>query len=62
MVIINTHEADANTADEVERKHYTVAQLIVELQRYDGETEIVVKNLHTGKYASINYQGLSIEG
>lgn len=56
---INTHTADANTAADVERRHYTVAQLIAELNNYDGDTEIVIKDLGTGKYGSISFQGIS---
>lgn len=57
---INVHDQVADTAIEVERRHYTVAQLIAELQKYDGDTEVVVKNLATGSFGSINFQGLSL--
>lgn len=59
QVIINTHEADNNSAGEVERRHYTVAQLIAELQQCDGNAEIVIKKLGTGKFGSINFQGIT---
>lgn len=58
-ITINTHEATDNTAADVERKHYTVAQLIAELQNCDPEAEVVIKNLNTGKYGSINFQGVT---
>lgn len=57
---INVHDQVSDTAIEVERRHYTVAQLIAELQKYDADTEIVIKNLSTGSYGSINFQGLSV--
>lgn len=56
---INTHTADENNAFEVERRHYTVAQLIAELDQYDDDTEVVIKDLNTGKYGSIDFQGVS---
>lgn len=57
---LNVHEQDSPDVIMVDRRHYTVAQLIAELQKYDGETEIVIKNLNTGNYGSINFQGLSL--
>lgn len=57
---INAHTADAANASDVERRHYTVAQLIAELNKYDGDTEVVIKDLGTGKYGSIDFQGVSI--
>jgi len=56
---INVHEQDLPDVIMVDRRHYTVAQLIAELSKYDGETEIVVKNLSTGNYGSIDFQGLT---
>lgn len=60
-LIINVHEQIDETSTQVERRHYSVAQLIAELQKYDGSSEIVIKNLNTGKYGSIDFQGLSTE-
>lgn len=59
QVIINTHEADNNTASDVERRHYTVAQLIAELNQCDSAAEVVIKNLKTGKFGSIDFQGIT---
>lgn len=56
---INVHDQSDATASAVERRHYTAAQLIAELQKYDGNTEIIIKNLNTGLYGSIDFQGLS---
>lgn len=61
MVVINTHEADADKANEVDRRHVTVANLIAQLQQLPGDAEIVIKNLNTGKYGSLNFQTLSQE-
>lgn len=60
-LVINTHEATDDTAEAVDRKHYTVDQLIAELKKYDGRSEVVIKNLNTGKYGSIDFQGLANE-
>jgi len=35
-IVLNTHEATEDTANNVERRHYTVAQLIAELKKYDS--------------------------
>lgn len=59
IVVINTHEASDKTAESVERRHYTVAALIAELQRFDGSAEVVVKNLNTGTFGSIDFQGVA---
>ena len=58
---INIFETESDTSSDVERRHYTVGQLIAELKEYDGETEIVIKNCLTGKYGAIDFQGLSVE-
>lgn len=58
---INIHEQDDNSASKVERKHYTVAQLIAELSKYNSDDGIVVRNLATGKFGSIDFQGLTLE-
>jgi len=58
---INVHEQTNLKSTEVERRHYTAAQLIAELQKYDGSSEIIIKNLNTGTYGSIDFQGLSAE-
>lgn len=57
---INIHTPDAELAAEVERRHYTVAQLIAELDQYDDDAEIVIKDLGTGKFSSIDFQGVSV--
>lgn len=59
QVIINTHEATKTTANDVERKHYTVGQLIAELKQYDGDAPVIIKNLNTGNFGSIDFQGLT---
>lgn len=59
QVIINTHEADANSAAEVDRQHYTVATLIAQLKNCDPNATLVIKNLNTGKFGSINFQGVN---
>ena len=59
QVIINTHEADAKSAPEVDRQHYTVATLIAELNQCDPNASVVIKNLNTGKFGCINFQGIS---
>lgn len=61
MVAINTHEADVDNANEVDRRHVTVANLIAQLQQYPADAEVVIKNLNTGKYGSLNFQTLSQE-
>lgn len=61
QVIINTHEATNKHAEYVQRRHYTVAQLIAELQKYDEEATVIIKNLNTGKYGSINFRGVTTE-
>lgn len=55
---INVHTADVENANEVERRHYTVAQLIAELKRYDEDTQVIIKDLGTGKYGSIAFHGV----
>ena len=57
---INVHTPDAKSAADVDRRHYTVAALIAELNKYDGETVVVVNHLAAGKFGSIDYQGLSL--
>lgn len=59
---INVHiEPTTTTAGQIERRHYTVAALIAELQKYEGNTEVVVKDLNTGSFGSIDFRGLSVE-
>lgn len=58
---LNIHEQTEATASEVERKHYTVAQLIAELNRYNSDDTVIVRNLATGKFGSLDFQGLTLE-
>lgn len=56
---INVHDQSDSSPKDVERKHYTVAILIAELRRYDPNADVVIKNLNTGTFGSIDFHGLT---
>lgn len=61
QLVINIHEQTGDKASDVERKHYTVSQLIAELKKYNDDDEVSVRNLATNKFGSIDFQGLTLE-
>lgn len=59
-LIINVHSQDQAMANDVDRRHYTVKALIAELSKYDDNDELVIRDLNTGKFGSIDFQGLTL--
>ena len=61
VLTINIHEEDEFQSKDIDRRHYTVAQLIAELKAFDGDTPIVIKKLNRAAYCSIDFSGVSVE-
>lgn len=61
ILTINIHEEDEFQSKDIDRRHYTVAQLIAELKAFDGDTPIVIKKLNRDTYCSIDFRGVSVE-
>lgn len=61
ILTINIHEEDEFQSKDIDRRHYTVAQLIAELKAFDGDTPIVIKKLDRTAYCSIDFRGVSVE-
>ena len=58
---VNTITINVHITGNTERRHYTVAQLIAELQTKSPEATVIIKDLNTGTVGSIDFQGLSNE-
>jgi len=59
-ITINVHiEKEAKSFTDIERRHYTVGQLIAELQQYEKSVEIVVLNMNNGSYGSLDFMGVT---
>lgn len=57
-VKINLHNEKVAKANDVARRHYTVAQLIAELKQFDPEATIVAQDMLTNEYQALDFRGV----
>lgn len=58
MVKINLHNEKATKASGVARRHYTVGQLIAELQCYNKDAIVVAQDMLTNEFQALDFRGV----
>ena len=58
LVKINLHNEKAKTAEAVARRHYTVKQLIAELEQLNPEAYVVAQDMLTNEYQALDFRGI----